>query len=137
MSRRELQRINVVIALSIRGAVNENSESRYIGFVKNRPPMKALTNHIAPSLSALFSDEFALSSPSFLFLLLFSSLPLSLSPLLLTLYVHSYTVRWTGAHTRAHTRAHSRQEHVDVFYFPLLPPRRVRPTEEPKRTLVR
>jgi len=120
---RELQRINVVIALSIRETVNENSESRNIGFVKNRPPMKALTNHIAPSLSRLFSDEFALfsftSSPS-------SFLPsVSLSLFLLVLALRALVHGWTGAHTRA--RAHH-QEHVDRFYFPPLAPRQVRPT---------
>lgn len=32
--------------------VNENRGPGYIGFVKNRSPMKALTNHVVPSRSA-------------------------------------------------------------------------------------
>jgi len=81
-----LQRINVVVALSIREAVNENSEPRYIGFVKNRSPMKALTNHVVPSRSAqLVHFPMVLLSSSLLFL----SLSLSLSLSLYIYHLHS------------------------------------------------
>jgi len=138
---RELQRLNVVIALSIRGVVNENSESRYIGFVKNRPPMKALTNHIAPSLSALFSDEFALSSsPSFSFLLpVFFSLSISLS-LSLSISSRSTRIHSDGqvhTHTGARARAHSSGTRRAFLFSSTSSTPSPRPTEEPKRTFVR
>lgn len=88
-----LRRINVVIALSIREAVNENSEPRYIGFVKNRSPMKALTNHVVPSRSAqLVHFPMVLLSSSLLLL--------SLSP--------SFSLG-TRLHTRADTHIYTQE----------------------------
>lgn len=116
-----LRRINVVIALSIREAVNENSERRYIGFVKNRSPMKALTNHVVPSRSAQ--------------LVHFPMVLLSSSLLLLSLsFIPS---RYTFAHTNRHAHIHARDpECIDLFYFPLFSTCEDQLTQEPKRTPV-
>lgn len=97
-----LQRINVVIALSIRETVNENSEPRYIGFVKNRSPMKALTNHVVPSRSAQ--------------LVHFPMVLLSSPLLLLSLFLSFILTRYTFAHGPTRTYIHESRMYRSLLF---------------------
>lgn len=127
-----LQQINVVIALSIREAVNENSEPRYIGFVKNRSPMKALTNHVVPSRSAQL-----VHFPMVLLFLFTLTLTLSHThSLSFSAFLSFILSRYTFAHTDRHAHIHAGPECIDLFYYPLFSTCEDQLTQKPKRTSV-